>query len=246
MAQIANGGGETAAERNARLQAAFNATSTTTPTTTSTYVPAPPATPAPAPAQDLDQRLYSLPQFGTPPPSVPQLSQEATTLLQQTANELGFNTFGTTATGPTVTSRRDEAYTETTQQSTWQRSIDFVNQGSTQTYEDALVASAARLTGEAIFQYGQIPNVISTTVANQLPYTYYGYSSADQFLEDLGYFEQAPGQWIQGEGGGTTTTTTGGGGGSATTSYRRAITGGGYTGRYAGASTGLINWRIGF
>jgi len=113
-----------------------------------------------------------------------------------------------------------------------------------------MVAWAARLTGEAIFQYGQIPNVISTTVANQLPYTYYGYSSADEFLTDLGYFEQAPGQWIQGDGGGGWDAGTGddggGGGGSATTSYQRAISGGGYTGRYAGASTGLINWRIGF
>ena len=232
-------GAETAAQRNARLQAAFNKASTSTKTTAKTYVAAS-AYKAPA-----------VPKSTVPPP----LSQEALTRQRQTAQDLGLNTYGAPTTGATPgeqaaaqggrTPTTITPYSDPAQQSTWQRAADytFTKQGSTKTYEDQLIADSARLTGQAIFNYGKIPNVISTAVANQLPYTYYGYSSADQFLKDLGYYEQSPGQWIQGEAGAGTTT---GGGSSGTSSYRYATSGGGYTGRYTGSYYGLMNWRIGF
>jgi len=73
MALIADGGGktETAAERNARLQAAFNKASTSTKTTTSTYVPAPSYT---APKRYVPAPSYTPPTYVpapayTPPPA---------------------------------------------------------------------------------------------------------------------------------------------------------------------------------
>ena len=264
MAQIADGGGrkETAAQRNARLQAAFNKTSTSTKMTTrrlTSYVPAP-SYKAPSVPKTTSYNVQAIQSLApavpkTVAPAVPSPTYDVQAIQSLAPTVQGTPGTGRTVSGATPTeqwaaqggrqvAKEITPYSDPVQQSTWQRSIDFVSQGSTQTYEDQLVASAARLTGAAIFNYGQIPNVISATVANQLPYTHYGYASADAFLEDLGYFEQAPGQWIQGEGGGTT------GAGSGTTqsgtfSYQQALTGGGYAGRYSGASTGLINWRIG-
>ena len=251
MAMEQGGSGtEAAAQRNARLQAAFNAAqaakTTTAPKAPTVSYPATsyvaPKAPAAPTAPKTAAPTYNVQAIqSTQAPAVPALSQTAQSQLTQTAQELGLNTFGQ----PSYPATSYMAPAPPAQQSTWQRAADytFTEQGSTKTYEDQLIADSARLTGQAIFNYGQIPNVISTTVANQLPYTYYGYSSADQFLKDLGYYEQSPGQWIQGEAG---VGTTAGGGLSGTSSYRYATSGGGYTGRYAGASTGLMNWRIGF
>jgi hypothetical protein len=88
MAQIADGGStETAAQRNARLQAAFNKTSTSTKTTTSTYVPAPSYTPPPTyvPAPSYTppkvpetynvQDIQSQPAYTPPPTPAPAPTQ---------------------------------------------------------------------------------------------------------------------------------------------------------------------------
>ena len=116
-------------------------------------------------------------------------------------------------------------------------------------YADYPVALATR----SVFGLGVLPESLSTEIASQMPWDQFGYSSTDQFLTDLGYYyDDAAGHWRLGDPGGDGFVAGDGEGGDAdggrtgATSYQRATTGTGYTGRYAGASTGLINWRIGF
>jgi hypothetical protein len=122
------------------------------------------------------------------------------------------------------------------------------------------LAEAARLTGDAMFTYGQLPSVISSDVANELPYNptsqlfqdmmmdsfgVPGFETSDEFLTQLGYQEYEPGKWeildpisITGYGDGVYQ--------SGGTSSR---SGGGYSpSRGYGYSQGgsLVNWRIGF
>lgn len=114
-------------------------------------------------------------------------------------------------------------------------------------YADYPVALATR----SVFGLGVLPESLSTDIASQMPWDQFGYSSTDQFLTDLGYYyDDAAGHWRLGDPGGDGFVagdgTRDGGARTGATSYQRATTGTGYTGRYAGASTGLINWRIGF
>jgi hypothetical protein len=111
-----------------------------------------------------------------------------------------------------------------------------------------------------MFTYGQLPSVISSDVANELPFNptsqlfqdmmmesfgVPGFETSDEFLTQLGYYEYEEGKWeildpitVTGYGDGVYQ-----GGGTST---RR---GGGYSAsRGSGYSTGgsLVNWRIGF
>ena len=122
------------------------------------------------------------------------------------------------------------------------------------------LAEAARLTGEAMFVYGQMPDVISIDVARELPFNptselfqdimqesfgVPGFETADEWLTQLGYVEYAPGKWeIQ-----DPVTVTGYGDGAYQGGGISPSRGAGPSAsRGAGYSTGgsLVNWRIGF
>ena len=83
MAQVSDSGGtETAAERNARMQAAFNTASTSNInqrqyTLERFGVPSVPSVTTPT-VPNIEQRQYNLPQYGTRTPTQPDLSMQAT------------------------------------------------------------------------------------------------------------------------------------------------------------------------
>jgi len=122
------------------------------------------------------------------------------------------------------------------------------------------LAYAASLTGTAMFVYGQLPDVISTQVAAELPFNptsglfqnvmqeafgVDGFDTPDEWLTALGYYEYAPGQWeildpvtVTGYGDGYYQ---GGGVSPSSGPGSSAARGSGYS---QGGS--LVNWRIGF
>ena len=132
--------------------------------------------------------------------------------------------------------------------------------GLSNTLNKAQLAEAARLTGDAMFTYGKLPSVISSDVANQLPYNpssdlfknvmqdafgVDGFETSDEFLTKLGYYEYEEGKWEILD----PVTVTGYGDGSYQGGGVSSSRGGGYSpARGSGYSTGgsLVNWRIGF
>lgn len=138
-----------------------------------------------------------------------------------------------------------------------ERRVEFDN-----VLEHRQLIEAARLTGEAMFVYGQLPSVISTDVARELPYNptsklfqdvmfesfgVPGFDTPEEFLARLGYIEFAPGQWeiqdpitVTGYGDGAYQ-----GGGTSPYSGVRYSAARGYGSDY-GYRTGstLVNWRI--
>ena len=138
-----------------------------------------------------------------------------------------------------------------------ERKAEFTN-----VLEHRQLVEAARLTGEAMFTYGQLPSVISTAVARELPFNptsqlfqdvmqesfgVSGFDTPEEFLTRLGYIEFAPGQWeIQ-----DPITVTGYGDGVYQGGGISPYTGTGYSaargyGSDYGYRTGstLVNWRI--
>lgn len=129
------------------------------------------------------------------------------------------------------------------------------NLGLNKSLSQVELADAARYTGQAIFNYGERPNVISTDVALQLPFKpasdmlkaqfqeafgVDGFDNAQDFLGALGYIYEGDGKWRRLDPVSVT-----GKAGSYTSSYGRRG-GGGSGGGYARSSSGngMTNWRI--
>ena len=238
------GGTETVAEKNARLQAAFGKASTSTSTFGSTYVP--------APGSDTGSTFSDL--FGLKP--------------QGSQNVLG----GVSDAFTNKTYQDDRQYDLSNrygapqQTDIEQRQYNLPQFGTPpdgkfgldNTLDKGQLAEAARLTGEAMFTYGQLPSVISSDVANQLPYKptsdlfksvmqdafgVDGFETSDEFLTKLGYYEYEKGKWEILD----PITVTGYGDGVYQSGGTSSSRGGGYS-PSRGYSTGgsLVNWRIGF
>ena len=230
---------ETAAERNARLQAAFTAASASTKTFGSTYVPAPGA----------PKTSYN--PFDTVLGALSTTAKRAADVLNVGGGK--YYSPWTTPEKPTASADINQRRYTLPQFGTPSSESGFGLDG---TLNRAQLAEAARLTGDAMFTYGKLPSVISSDVANQLPYKpksdlfknvmqdafgVDGFETSDEFLTKLGYYEYEKGKWeiqdpvtVTGygagyyQGGGISG---GGGGGSASRGYA--------------AGGALVNWRIG-
>jgi len=253
---------ETAAERNARLQAAFNQASTSQPL---------------APGQSLDQRLYNLSQFGTPP-AVPSGTQQQYSIFGEPIDLEGpigmsfadqplgqepyqderqydlSSRFGTPAA--VVPNPIDYSRLTLGESSQFTGPL-YQSSGS----EQALLGPVAQAeewflgTGD---RWGLGSSYIGIEMEDRKPPAALSLSTVriltsgdDVTMEDVErIYEYNPetGHYLLKEGTGAGDDYYGDGyyNNSGTASYLRGTTGPGYTGRYAGASTGLINWRIGF
>ena len=129
-------------------------------------------------------------------------------------------------------------------------------------------ADAARYTGQAIFNYGQRPDRITTRLASELPWRSAGFASPEDFLANIGYRPDPsnPGVWDKYDVGAPAVTSgygdSGGGGDQPSYDYggggwgdwgdsgyyrggRGYGDGGSGGGGGGGSRGGLIQWRIG-
>ena len=210
MAQIADGGGtETTAQRNARLQAKFNKASKSK----RRFAPKAPATPraasqggaprapaAPKVPTVLDKEFWVAPQG-----SQNILGGVADAFINKPYQDDRRYDFSSRYGTPPTTDIEERRYSlpqfgERTDSS----------HGLSGTLNKQQLAEAARYTGDAMFTYGKLPSVISSDVADQLPYNpksaqfksvmqdafgVDGFESSGEFLTKLGYHEYEEGKW---------------------------------------------------
>ena len=234
-------GTETAAERNARLQAAFNRASASTP---------------------------AVPRLNY---NVQDIQGQQQTTARATHLDVPYEQFKANIDVQRPWDRIEQPLTPkttTTQEIERRRYTipQFGEQpdnlyGISGTLNSQQLAEAARLTGDAMFTYGQLPDVISIDVARELPYNptselfqqvmmdsfgVPGFDTADEFLAQLGYQEYEDGKWeildpitVTGYGDAVYQ----GGGISPSSGAGTSAARGGQGYRQGGS---LINWRIGF
>ena len=280
MAQIAEGSAtttklETAAERNARLQAAFNKASTSKKTTaaenlakafrpaqkeSTSFVRRPVETVVPVvPAQTASPGFVRRPVAPAPP-----AKDSIFGLRPQGSQNILGGIVEAFIDAPYQDARKYTMpqYGAPAQPDIEQRRYNLPQFGTRSTMPKTLnrqqLAEAARLTGEAMFVYGKMPDVISTDVARELPFKpssdqfknlfqeawgVEGFDTAEEWLTRLGYQEYEPGKWeildpiaVTGYGDGVYQ-----GGGMRSRGGSSASRGSGYA---SGGS--LVNWRIGF
>jgi len=129
--------------------------------------------------------------------------------------------------------------------------------------ERGQIADAARYVGQAIFNYGQWPTDLTIGVAQELPWRYQGFNSAEEWLAYTGYKSDPSRPGVYNRYDPTTVTVTGDGGGYSDSAPSYDYGGGGGWGDYGdyggygggrgygsggGSSAsrlGLIQWRIG-
>ena len=267
MAIISDGGGttkkvETAAERNARLQAAFNAAQAAKTTVakpapvyapTSYMAPAVPKTTAPAvPAPTYDVQAIqgaSLANFRATSLDVPYEQFKANVNVARPWDKieepLRYNVQNIQSTpsrpapvdigGDMTPGEAIAAGWYGVSTAYWREdpnSMALRRAGVTPIYGADL---AARATANYINNFGW-PSFLTPYVANAL-----GIDPAEQ-----GYVQDPGGNWVMTERGETTTTTTSADGGGATVPRYSYSQGGGSGSSIAGRAVGLISWRIGF
>ena len=289
MAVIRTGSGttieETAAERNARLQAAFNKASTSTTTTAAatlarTFSPAQTAStsfvrrPVEPVAPVVPAQTASTSFVRRPVEPIVAPPQQVLTPVSVAPTSL--NLARTTTEAPRITSVAPTAINvaeplpppqtpqvpdiDQRQYTLPQFGEQPTGFGLDGTLNRAQLAEARRLTGTSMFVYGKLPSVISIDVARGLPYNptsklfqdlmqesfgVPGFDTPDEWLTQLGYQEYEPGKWeildpitITGYGEGVYQS----GGTSPSSGVRySAARGGGYS---RGGS--LVSWNIGF